>query len=75
LARQKFHAALNASPDFDVAINTLAGCMRKWESCSELSTSFTEPTYVNPNNIRALSNIAVAYQRINKLDASRKLPE
>ena len=34
---------------------------------------FYRATYVNPNNIRALSNIAVAYQRINKLDALEEI--
>ena len=34
---------------------------------------FYRATYVNPNNVGAFSNIAVAYQRVNRLDALEEI--
>ena len=69
LARLKFHAALNAFPDFDVASNSLGRVYVEQGKLQHALYFFYRATYLNPNNIRALTNIAVLYQRINKLDA------
>ena len=69
LARLKFHAALNAFSDFDVASNNLGRVYVEQGKLQHALYFFYRATYLNPNNIRALTNIAVLYQRINKLDA------
>ena len=69
LARLKLHAALNAFPDFDVASNNLGRVYVEQGKLQHALYFFYRATYLNPNNIRALTNIAVLYQRINKLDA------
>jgi tetratricopeptide (TPR) repeat protein len=68
LARLKFHAALNAFPDFDVASNNLGRVYVEQGKLQHALYFFYRATYLNPNNIRALTNIAVLYQRINRLD-------
>ena len=64
---------MNASPDFDVAINNLGRVYAEMGQLQRALYFFYRATYVNPNNLRALSNIAVAYQRINKLDALEEI--